>query len=210
MSITKHLNAYHSLGLEWNKLNHDLTHCSKPKRNVKNVQNRNMTDLHNKTLRCALRFHFINMSFFMEGFVFPLTSFQWLVHYRHIHMNKYKSKNKVNCHSVSLSTLKCSDEQVLISKLTQRKENNDLQKSEMCVCVCTAANDDVQQVFLYTCMRADPCCAAVLVVVAGWNVHSKCWCWVNSITGTKSIWCSTEGWGREWQWLIKLSAICFK
>lgn len=71
MSTPKRFNTYHELGVEWNKVNHDLTH----KRNVKNVQNRNMTDLHNKNT--VVHTNFINMSFlYGRIFVFPLTSFQ--------------------------------------------------------------------------------------------------------------------------------------
>lgn len=82
-------------------------------------------------------------------------------------MNKYKSKKQKESKlslSLGLSTL---NEQVLIYNLTQRKENNELKTSEMSVCVCTAANENVLQAFLYMLARVDLCCAAVLVVVAG-------------------------------------------
>lgn len=86
-------------------------------------------------------------------------------------MNKYKSnKQKESKLSLSpgLSTLStCSNEQVLIYNLTQRKENNELETSKMSLCVCTAANENVLQALLYMLMRVDLCCAAILVVVAG-------------------------------------------
>lgn len=143
-------------------------------------------------------------------FVFPLTSFQWLVHYRHIHMNKYKSKKQKQSKQSKLSLsqdlkyLKMLQGAGSHFQISPEGKKAMYSQSLKCLSVCVLLR-------MRTSSRCSPLwawgqiCAAVLVVGAGWNVQS-CWWWVHNM----SIWCSTAGWGRERQRLIQLSAISLK
>lgn len=142
-------------------------------------------------------------------FVFPLTSFQWLVHYRHIHMNKYKSKKQKQSKlslSQDLKYLKMLQGAGSHFQISPEGKKAMYSQSLKClsVCVCTAANENVQQVFPFMSMRTDLCCST-----GSWSwlkCTQSCWWWVHNM----SIWCSTAGWGRERQRLIQLSAISLK
>lgn len=111
-------------------------------------------------------------------FVFPLTSFQWLVHYRHIHMNKYKSKKQKQSKQSKLSLsqdlkyLKMLQGAGSHFQISPEGKKAMYSQSLKCLSVCVLLR-------MRTSSRCCPLwawgqiCAAVLVVGAGWNVHSR-------------------------------------